>query len=100
MDFCCEEKMGYLLLRLFGRKPFRLCLMFSVFFNSDRAISVDSRLLALLLGLRYKQIVTLKRTCINAFGFWILSIVGSSSYSLIIKPKVALRQFNMSGRID
>ena len=63
------------------------------------AISVD-RLLALLLGLRYRQVVTLKRTCINAFGFWILSIVGSSSYSLIIKPKVALRQFNMSERID
>ena len=63
------------------------------------AISVD-RLLALLLGLRYRQVVTLKRTCINAFGFWILSIVGSSSYSLIIKPKVELRQFNMSERID
>ena len=63
------------------------------------AISVD-RLVALLLGLRYRQVVTLKRTCINAFGFWILSIVGSSSYSLIIKPKVAPRQFNMSGRID
>ena len=63
------------------------------------AISVD-RPLALLLGLRYRQVVTLKRTCINAFGFWILSIVGSSSYSLIIKPKVELRQFNMSERID
>ena len=63
------------------------------------AISVD-RPLALLLGLRYRQVVTLKRTCINAFGFWILSIVGSSSYSLIIKPKIALRKFNMSERID
>ena len=42
------------------------------------AISVD-RLLALLLGLRYRQLVTLRRTCIIAFGFWILSIVGSSS---------------------
>ena len=63
------------------------------------AISVD-RPLALFLGLRYRQVVTLKRTCINAFGFWILSIVGSSSYSLIIKPEVALRQFNMSERID
>ena len=63
------------------------------------AISVD-RPLALLLGLRYRQVVTLKRTCINAFGFWVLSIVGSSSYSLIIKPKIALRQFNMSERID
>ena len=63
------------------------------------AISVD-RPLALLLGLRYRQVVTLKRTCINAFGFWILSIVGSSSYSLITKPKIALRQFNMSERTD
>ena len=42
------------------------------------AISVD-RLLALLLGLRYRQVVTLRRTCIIAFGFWILSIVGSST---------------------
>ena len=63
------------------------------------AISVD-RLLTLLLGLRYRQIVTLKRTFITAFGFWILSIVGSSSYSLIIKPKIVLRQFNMFERID
>ena len=42
------------------------------------AISVD-RLLALLLGLRYRQVVTLRRTCIIAFGFWIFSIVGSST---------------------
>ena len=42
------------------------------------AISVD-RLLALLLGLRYRQVVTLRRTCIIVFGFWILSIVGSST---------------------
>ena len=63
------------------------------------AISLD-RPLALLLGLRYRQVVTLKRTCVTVFGFWILSIVCSSCYSLIIKPKVALRQFNMSERID
>ena len=63
------------------------------------AISVD-RLLALLLGLRYRQIVTFKRTCITAFGFWILSIECSPSYSLVIKPKIALRKFKMSGRID
>ena len=48
----------------------------------------------------YRQVVTLKRTCINAFGFGILSMVGSSSYSLITKPKIALRQFNMSERVD
>ena len=42
------------------------------------AISVD-RLLALLLGLRYRQVVTYRRTCITATGFWILSIVGAST---------------------
>ena len=61
------------------------------------AISVD-RLLALLLGLRYRQIVTFKRTCITAFGFWILSIECSPSYSLVIKPKIELsRNYNISG---
>ena len=42
------------------------------------AISVD-RLLALLLGLRYRQLVTLKRTYITVISFWILSIFGASS---------------------
>ena len=42
------------------------------------AISVD-RLLALLLGLRYRQVVTLKRTHIAVIGFWIFSIFGSST---------------------
>ena len=41
------------------------------------AISVD-RLLALLLGLRYRQVVTLKRTCLIAISGWIVSIVGVS----------------------
>ena len=50
----------------------------AVSFLTSTAISVD-RLLALLLGLRYRQLVTLRRTCIIAFGFWILSIVGSSN---------------------
>ena len=36
------------------------------------AISVD-RLLALLLGLRYRQVVTLKRTCWIIITFWVLS---------------------------
>ena len=40
-------------------------------------ISVD-RLLALLLGLRYRQVVTLKRTCLIAIGGWIVSVVGAS----------------------
>jgi len=50
------------------------------------AISVD-RLLALLLGLRYRQVVTLKRTRITAICLWILSIFVASTLfwnSLII----------------
>ena len=42
------------------------------------AISLD-RLLALLLGLRYREMVTLRRTSITVIGFWILSIVGAST---------------------
>ena len=41
------------------------------------AISVD-RLLALLLGIKYRQIVTLKRTCIITASFWILSLAAGS----------------------
>ena len=42
------------------------------------AISVD-RLLALLLGLRYKQIVTLKRTYIIVTTLWVFTLVASFS---------------------
>ena len=45
------------------------------------AISVD-RLLALLLGLRYRQVVTLKRTRLIAIGGWIVSVVGASTFFL------------------
>ena len=38
------------------------------------------RLLALLLGLRYRQVVTLKRTRVTVAILWILSIVSTSSY--------------------
>ena len=48
---------------------------------TSTAISVD-RLLALLLGLRYRQVVPLRRTCIIAFGFWFLSIVVSSTLTV------------------
>ena len=41
------------------------------------AISVD-RLLALLLGLRYRQVVTLKRTCVTVVAFWVFCIVVSA----------------------
>ena len=50
------------------------------------AISVD-RLLALLLGLRYRQIVTLKRTYIILANFWVLSLV--ASLSTIFKTNIA-----------
>ena len=42
------------------------------------AISVD-RLLALLLGLRYRQVVTLKITRLIAIGVWIVSVVRAST---------------------
>ena len=45
------------------------------------AISVD-RLLALLLRLRYRQVVTWKRTYVTLTTFWVLSIVLSSIYVL------------------
>ena len=45
------------------------------------AISVD-RLLALLLGLRYKQVVTLKRTYIVVAIFWVVSGVAALCYIL------------------
>ncbi|RMX48494.1 hypothetical protein pdam_00008520 [Pocillopora damicornis] len=40
-------------------------------------VAVD-RLLALLLGISYKQIVTLKRMCITTATFWILSVAAAS----------------------
>ena len=45
------------------------------------AISVD-RLLAMSLGLRYRQVVTLKRTYIVVATFWVVSGVVASSYIL------------------
>ena len=43
------------------------------------AISVD-RLLALLLGLRYRQVVTLKRTYVILVTFWVVSTVAGMLY--------------------
>ena len=43
------------------------------------AISVD-RLLALVLGLRYRQVVTLKRTYVIVVTFWVVSMAAASSY--------------------
>ena len=43
------------------------------------AISVD-RLLALLLGLRYRQVVTLKRMYVAVAAIWVISIAAAGSY--------------------
>ena len=50
------------------------------------AISVD-RLLALLLGLRYRQVVTLRRVYVVATVFWVLVGVGSTIV-LMLNPDV------------
>ena len=55
---------------------FALC---SVSLLTLTAISVD-RLLALLLGIRYRPIVTLKRTRILTATFWIISVASGSFY--------------------
>ena len=53
----------------------------TVSFLTLTAISVD-RLLALSLGLRYRQVVTLKRTYIFVATFWVVSGVTALSYIL------------------
>ena len=59
---------------------FFTCYVFSaVSLFTLAVISVD-RLLALLLGLRYRQVVTLKRTLMTLIVGWILSIVVISTY--------------------
>ena len=50
------------------------------------AMSVD-RLLALLLGLRYKQIVTLKRTYVIVVTLWIITVVTTLYRTLL--PRIA-----------
>ena len=67
--------------RAVGYSGFFLC---AVSLFTLTAISVD-RLLALLLGLRYRQVVTFRRTCINVTGFWILSIVCASTLFLNLR---------------
>ena len=53
--------------------------MFGVSLLTLTAISVD-RLLALLLGLRYRQVVTLKRTYLIVITFWGVSTLFSMMY--------------------
>ena len=49
------------------------------------AISVD-RLVALLLGLRYRQVITLKRTYVIVAIFWIVS--GVAAFCYILDPRI------------
>ena len=55
--------------------------------TTSTAISVD-RLLALLLGIRYRQVVTLKRTCIITATFWIVCAACGSFFFL--HPQITL----------
>ena len=61
-----------------GITGYALC---SVSLLTLTAISVD-RLLAILLGLRYKEIVTLRRTYILLAIFWVLSLVAGLFFHL------------------
>ena len=60
-------------------------ILFAVSLLTLTAISVD-RLLALLLGLRYKQVVTLKRAYVIVLTFWLLStaLTGMSFWNAVI----------------
>ena len=58
----------------------------SVSLMTTMAISVD-RLLALLLGLRYRELVTLKRTYIIVATFWVLS--GFTALSYLLDHRIA-----------
>ena len=60
-------------------------ILFAVSLLTLAAISVD-RLLALLLGLRYRQVVTLKRACVIVVTFWVVStaMTGMSFWSRLV----------------
>ena len=53
-------------------------ILFSVSLLTMTAISID-RLLSLLLGIRYRQIVTLKRVVLIVVALWVMSLAGASS---------------------
>ena len=55
-----------------------ILILFSVSLLTMSAISRD-RLLSLLLGIRYRQIVTLKRAVLLVVAFWVVSLAGASS---------------------
>ena len=53
-------------------------ILFSVSLLTMTAISID-RLLSLLLGIIYRQIVTLRRVVLIVVAFWVMSLAGASS---------------------
>ena len=63
----------------FGMFHITVYILSSVSLFTLAAISVD-RLLALLLGLRYRQVVTLKRIYMTIILSWILATIGSTIY--------------------
>ncbi|CAH3195517.1 unnamed protein product, partial [Porites evermanni] len=58
----------------------------SVSLHTMTAIAVD-RLLSLLLGIRYRQVVTSKRICVTLTVTWVWSFAGTSS--VLWNPLVA-----------
>ena len=70
--------MKHLLPRVYWQFDHRRYFVCSVFVYTD--CNKRDRLLALLLGLRYRQVVTLKRTYITVTMFWVVSIVGGPTY--------------------
>ena len=77
MDFICERKMGYLLLRKLGSNVLRLHFGFSIFIDTDcNKRGQTSRLVA---RAQIQTSCNLKRTYITVISFWILSIFGASS---------------------
>ena len=54
-------------------------LLYALSLYTVTAISVN-RLLALLLRLRYRQVITLKRTCLSVIVIWIMCVFGTLSY--------------------
>ena len=61
-------------------------LLCSVSLLTLTAIGVD-RLIALLLGLRYRQVVTIKRTYLTVCAFWAVSFAGATMFFLEVRSK-------------
>lgn len=73
--FVVNERWNSCVYALYGALTtgFTLC---AVSLLTMTAVSVD-RLLALLLRLRYRNVVTSRRTCVTIVVFWVLSLIGA-----------------------